>query len=62
MSNNGNRNIRKWRSITIRVPENIYSYLKLMAKFYTNDDISEYVRFLILKDYEKKSQYLEVSE
>lgn len=50
------------RTITIKVPVNIYNYLKLMSDIYTNGDISQYVRFLILKDYERKSQYLEASE
>jgi hypothetical protein len=53
---------KKTKSITIRVPYNIYRYLELMASIYTNSDISEYIRFLILKDFERKSQYLEVDE
>ena len=53
---------KKVKSITVRVPYNIYKYLELMASIYTNSDISEYIRFLILKDFEKKSQYLEVYE
>ena len=53
---------KKVKSITVRVPFNIYKYLELMASIYTNGDISEYIRFLILKDFERKSQYLEVEE
>jgi hypothetical protein len=53
---------KKVKSITVRVPYNIYKYLELMASIYTNSDISEYIRFLILKDFERKSQYLEVEE
>jgi hypothetical protein len=53
---------KKVKTITVRVPYNIYKYLELMASIYTNSDISEYIRFLILKDLERKSQYLEVSE
>jgi hypothetical protein len=53
---------KRTKSITVRVPLNIYKYLELMASIYTNSDISEYIRFLILKDFEKKSQYLEVEE
>ena len=53
---------KKVKSITVRLPFNIYRYLELMASIYTNGDISEYIRFLILKDFERKSQYLEVYE
>jgi hypothetical protein len=63
MSNNNNSNViqsKRTKIITIRVPYNIYRYLELMASIYTNKDLSEYIRFLILKDFEKKSQYLEV--
>jgi len=53
---------RRLRSVCIKIPANIYEYLKLMANLYTNGDISQYIRFLILKDFEKKSQLLEPSE
>jgi len=65
MSNDSNTYVlqnKRVKSITVRIPYNIYKYLELMASIYTNSDISAYIRFLILKDYERKSQYLEVEE
>jgi hypothetical protein len=50
---------KRWKSICLRIPANIYEYLRLMSSLYTNNDVSQYIRFLILKDYEKKSHLLE---